>query len=316
LDALVLIGSHEAAEALASGTRSPFQEDTHGVAEALAALGDAALDTLRRLTRSSWWEERRAAAIALVHWRGCRQTAVDMALPMTVDTEYRVAEAAREALLRHGLQPGADSVAETLRRVTPITLASIEPWLGLDAAGRFEDPTAGAAFDAHLKGLASDDLTHRLPLAGRLRRHGLRPWMTELASGAATSHVGLRLAATATLRALDNDDCSLCNGRRTSPCVGCNGDGETRCEVCLGEATTRTPCPEHKCTARERTRGIRSPTCKTCRGRGVVVHPCGCANGFVPCVVCHGGGRALCLGCNGSGKQGGPQEAPGPDDGE
>ena len=64
--------------------------------------------------------EGRDAAVALVHWRGRGQDAVDLALPMAVDCEYRVAEAAREALVRHGLQPSEGGVATgkyTLRQI-------------------------------------------------------------------------------------------------------------------------------------------------------------------------------------------------------
>jgi HEAT repeat protein len=302
LDALVRIGTQAAAEALATGARSPFQEDAHGVAEGLAAIGAPALDTVRQLAKSEWWEERRAAAVALLRWRGQPQEAVDIILPLTVDSEYRVAETARKTLLVQGLQPSRDVMHKTLQLAHPITLSGIEPWLGLDVAYRFEDPTAASTFDAALQATSNESLVHRIDLAGRLRRHGLRPWLTQLASGAGTAHVGLRLAATQAIRLLDRNDCRLCDGRGSTPCVACTGDGETRCDGCSGEGTMRTECPEPLCTARERTREIHSATCKTCRGRGTVVRACNCVNGFVPCVVCHGGGRALCLGCGGNGK--------------
>ena len=304
LDGLVRIGTKEAAEALSAGARSPFQEDAHGIAEALAAIGAPALPTVQRLANSEWWEERRAATIALLRWQGAPQAAVDIVFPLTVDPEYRVAETARKALLRQGLQPSRDMMHRTLERAHPITLEGVEPWLGLDVAYRFDEDTAGQAFDAALQGSSNDSLAHRVVLAGHLRRHTLRPWLTQLASGQATTHVGLRLAASNAMRALDNRDCQLCDGRGSTPCVACAGDGETRCDGCQGEGTTKTACPEPSCTARERTRGIRSATCKVCRGRGTVVRPCNCVNGFVPCVVCHGGGRSLCLGCSGNGKLG------------
>ena len=302
LDGLVRIGTPEAAQALSEGARSPFQEDAHGVAEALAAIGAAALPTVRRLAESEWWEERRAATIALLRWRGAPQDAVDIALPLAVDPEYRVAETARKALLLQGLQPSRGVVHDTLQRTHIITLSGIEPWLGLDVAHRFEDDNAGQAFDAALQASPNESLVHRVCLAGHLKRHDLRPWLTQLASGQTTGHVGLRLAATEAMRLLEAESCHLCEGRGSTPCVACAGDGETRCSACSGEGTMKIDCPEPTCTARERTRGIHSATCKVCRGRGTVVRACDCVNGFVPCVVCHGGGRSLCLGCNGSGK--------------
>ncbi|MGB0589416.1 MAG: HEAT repeat domain-containing protein [Myxococcota bacterium] len=302
LDALVHIGTREAAEALATGAQSPFQEDAHGVAEGLAAIGAPALDTVRRLAQSEWWEERRAAAVALLRWRGQPQEAVDIILPLTVDCEYRVAETARKTLLVQGLQPSRDVMHQTLQQAHPITLSGIEPWLGLDVAYRFEDSAAASTFDAALQATSNESLVHRIDLAGRLRRYPLRPWLTQLASGAGTTHVGLRLAATQAVRLLDRHECRLCDGRGSTPCVACAGDGESRCLECDGEGTMGTPCPEPTCTANERMRAIHSVTCKTCRGRGTVVRACDCVNGFVPCVVCHGGGRSLCLGCNGNGK--------------
>lgn len=302
IDALVAVGTREAALALADGAASPFQEDGEAIARGLAAMGRAALPALTRLAASEWWEERRAAALALRDWRRERQEAVDLALPLAVDPEYRVAEAARMALDRHGLAPRPDALRRTLVGSTELTLTGLEPWLRLDPRDGLHDESAREVVCELLRGLSPDALPHRLGLASSLRLDELRPWLATLAGDAPQGHVGVRLTAARVLRALDDSTCRMCRGRGTVGCVGCEGDGEQACADCAGRGSVRRGCPDPECDAGATMRRLDRPPCKTCRGRGVITETCGCGSGRVPCHLCHGTGRTVCLVCGGIGE--------------
>ncbi|MGM0575621.1 MAG: HEAT repeat domain-containing protein [Myxococcota bacterium] len=305
---LVRIGTPAAAARLMVGTHSPFQEDADAVAGGLAAIGRPALSAIADLASSPWWEERRVAALALLDWRRDRQDAVDRALPLAVDPEYRVAEVAREALRRHGLQPRPEVIRETLRRAGALTLPGLEPWLGLDPHGRLADPQARAVVRETLRGLDDDALVHRVGIVAELDMQEMAGELEAAARGDSTRHVGLRLAAARTLRALRDPACRLCAGRGVVRCEACEGMGEQTCQRCGGRGSLKSPCPEPDCTARQTTRSIGSRACKTCRGRGYVAETCECASGRVTCWLCRGAGRTPCLLCGGEGEA--PSRAP------
>ncbi len=302
VEALVRIGSRDAALALARGAESPFQEDADAVASGLAAIGRPAVSALVAMSASAWWESRRVAALALHDWRDDLQEAADLALPLALDPEYRVAEVARNALARHGLRPRAAAIRGALPLGQTLTVPGVEAWLGTDAHGRLRDPVAVDVLRAELTQSSPDHLTGRIGVVAALRVRALRELVDRAAEGVGHDHIGLRLAAAETLRQLDDRACLLCAGRGAVRCAACGGDGELECEVCGGDGALERPCPEADCNARALTRAIDSRACKTCRGRGVISERCDCDSGHVPCRLCHGAGRTPCLLCGGTGE--------------
>ncbi|MEZ4264888.1 MAG: HEAT repeat domain-containing protein [Myxococcota bacterium] len=302
VESLVRIGTRDAALGLARGAESPFQEDADAVAQGLAAIGRAAVPALVAMSASSWWEARRVAALALHDWRDDLQEAADLALPLALDPEYRVAEVARNALARHGLRPRAAAIRHALSVAQTLTVPGVEVWLGTDAHGRLRDPAAVAVLREQLDGSSPDDAIGRIGVIAALRVRALRQLVDRAAEGVGHDHIGLRLAAADALRQLDDRSCRLCAGRGAVRCAACEGDGDLECPSCDGEGAFERPCPEEDCNARDQTRAIGSRACKTCRGRGVVSEPCECADGRVPCRLCHSAGRTPCLLCAGTGE--------------
>lgn len=300
--ALLRIGTPEAAHALASGARSPFLEDAEVAARALACLGATAHDTIQRLAHSAWWEERRAAALALLYHRQDRQFCVDHSLPLAVDLEYRVAEIARRALNVHGGRASESAIIATLKRAHPITIKGLEPWLDVSIDGHLRSETIGEALDEHFKALPPDEASQVLPLAGTFRRSSLAPFLNALATGETTEHEGMRHAAFEATRHLDATACRICEGSGITLCPNCLGKGEFPCTTCNGEGSLVRPCPEPDCNASEGARQIHAPVCKTCRGKGSITAPCTCLGGLLPCTMCHGSGMLLCHACDGIGE--------------
>lgn len=314
LQALAWIGTPEAARELAHGFESPFQEDRDLVARALGTFGSRAAEVIDRLMSDAWWESRQGAALALGQWRGDVQGAVDRLMALAVDPEYRVAQAAREGLAAHGLLPTTAAVCEALARAQLLTLEGLEPWLGLHRVAA-APPEIAARLDAMIEELPPDALPQRLGLIATFRAEHLALWLEDVALGRGEGargavlarHVGVRLAAADTLRALARAVCAVCQGERTVRCPGCNGAGDVPCERCQGRGTVMVRCPDPGCTAHGTLRRIDSRRCPTCRGRGEVPAPCVCegGRGRVPCALCHGGGRLGCSACDGTGHAGG-----------
>jgi HEAT repeat protein len=302
VESLVRIGTRDAALGLARGAESPFQEDADAVAHGLAAIGRPAVTALVEMSASPWWESRRVAAVALHDWRDDLQEAADLALPLALDAEYRVAEVARNALARHGLRPRAAAIRGALPLAQTLTVPGVEAWLGTDAHGRLRDPKAVEVLRAQITGSTPDQVTGRIGVVAALRVRALREVVDRAAEGVGHDHIGLRIAAADALRQLEDRGCRLCTGRGAVRCAACEGDGDLQCPICSGDGALERPCPEKDCNARAMTRAIGSRACKTCRGRGVVSEPCECQSGRVPCRLCHSAGRTPCLLCGGTGE--------------
>lgn len=314
LSSLALIGTAEAADAIATGMVSPFQEDRDLVARALGRVGPPALPVLERLIAESWWESRQGAALALMQWKSEVQTAVDRLIVLAVDAEYRVAQTAREALQVHGLLPTTAAVVRAIERAQSLTIEGLEPWLGLHRTPTAE-PEVAHALDVMIEKTPADELPQRLGLIAIFRAEHLALWLEQVALGVPPDgatheskephrHLGCRLAAADALRALSRRACSVCQGERTVRCPGCAGAGDVPCPTCSGKGLVMVPCPDPGCTAHGTLRRIDSPRCPTCRGRGEIQVACGCegGRGRTPCALCVSSGRLVCQACEGSGE--------------
>ncbi len=301
LEALVRVGTPAAAEAVAGGFASAFQEDREAAAAALATMGPVALDVLTRLVHDRWWERRQGAAMTLARWRSARQIAADLLIELAVDSEYRVNQPAREGLDNHGLVPSVDAVRRALVRAQLSTADGLERWLTQGAHALLSKPEGARWFRELLEQLPPDSLPHRLGLVPLLGAGALSEWLEDLALGRATRHVGVRLAAAEALRGLNHGSCRVCYGEGAVRCPECDGEGDRACPICGGDGEVLVACPEPDCTARQTTRRIDSRRCPACRGRGQVVRACSCASavGRVACDLCDGSGRIRCLSCNG-----------------
>jgi len=297
LDSLAVIASGRAAQTAARGARSPFREDRLPVAETLAAIGEAALPTVDRLSASPWWEERQVAALALGQWRGPRDVAADRLILLAVDPEMRVSMAATEGLRTHGVPPSPAAARRAIAAAHPDVLAPLVGWLGLGPRHAL-DPAGAEELRAALEGLPPDALALRLGVVAVVRAESLAPWVASLLGHA---HAGVRLAAQETTRALANLACHVCGGHGSVRCPACRGSGEQTCARCGGGGLQRTPCPDPDCNASATTRSIHSRACVTCRGRGWVHVACTCGNGAVRCDRCRGAGRFRCPLCDGTG---------------
>lgn len=317
LTSLALIGTEQAAEAIATGLVSPFQEDRDLVARALGKVGPAALPVLDRLIGEPWWECRQGAATALAQWRTEVQTAVDRLIVLAVDAEYRVAQSAREALSLHGLLPTTGAVVRAIEHAQTLTVEGLEPWLGLHRTPS-AIPEIAHALDVMIERTPADALPQRLGLIALFRAEHLALWLEQVALGVAPTppasseptvetsaaphrHLGCRLAAADALRALSRRVCTVCQGERTVRCPGCAGAGDTPCPACGGKGQVMVKCPDPGCTAHGTLRRIDSPRCPTCRGRGEVQVACSCERGRTPCGLCEAMGRLTCAACEGTG---------------
>jgi len=308
LQSLAWIGSPAAAEEIARGLQSPFQEDRDLVARALGTFGPRAAQVIGELMADSWWESRQGAALALGHWRSDVQGAVDRLVSLAVDPEYRVAQAAREGLTAHGLLPTTAALCEAIGRAQTLTLEGLEPWLGLHRSPT-APPDIADRLDALIEDMPPDALPQRLGLIATFRAEHLALWLEGVALGHGDSdaavyrHVGARLAAAEALRTLLRCACPVCIGEGTLRCPGCNGAGDVPCGACQGRGTVMVSCPDPGCTAHGTLRRIDSRRCPTCRGRGEVPAPCACegGRGRVPCSLCKSGGRLSCGACDGTG---------------
>ncbi|MCA9518920.1 MAG: HEAT repeat domain-containing protein, partial [Myxococcales bacterium] len=302
ISGLVQIGTPAAAEALARGLESPFQEDRELAAAALAALGDAALPVVDRLASDPWWEGRQGAALALRGWRGDRQLAADGLVRLAVDAEYRVFQPAREGLTVHGLSPSRAAARRAVEVAQTLTVEGVEAWLGATRAAD-TDPELAVTLDVMVERTALDQLPQRLGLLAVFRAEHLALWLEDAATGRLTPHVGVRLAAAEALRMLLRRQCLVCHGEGAVRCPECGGSGDRPCAICHGQMVVPVPCPEPDCTARQTTRRIDSRRCATCRGRGTVLTQCVCAaaTGRVACELCEQRGRIACAACGGTG---------------
>ncbi|MFT7580570.1 MAG: HEAT repeat protein [Myxococcota bacterium] len=289
-----------AAKVLAAGFSSPFQEDREFVARALSAVGDVGLEVVDRLMSDPWWENRQGAALTLSNWRGDLRVAANRLIVLAVDPEFRVCQPAREGLARHGVLPGADAVIVALEGAQAAMLEGLEPWLAQALAEPYRTTLAARLQEVFLH-LNPNRLPQRLGIVAILKADPMRGWLEDLADR--SSHMGIRLAAAETLRALARGACHACRGERSVGCPECQGVGETECEQCDGRGAWWGPCPDTDCTAQQVTRRIDSRRCGTCGGRGRVLVPCICGSekGRVTCRHCHGQGRVACIVCEGSG---------------
>lgn len=304
LQALAWIGTEAAAEGASQGLASPFQEDRDLVARALATFGKVALPLLERLARDPWWEVRQGAAQTYALWVCDVGTAVDRLLALAVDSEYRVAHAAREGLAKHGLLPSREAVCEAIGGAQTLTIEGLEPWLGLSRADAAVPEVAGR-FEHVIEETPPDHLPQRLGLIATMRVEHLALWLEEAALGLSTRHIGVRLAAADALRALIRRACPVCRGERSVRCPGCDGSGDRPCPRCEGSGAVLTRCPEPECTALQAPRRIDSRRCPTCRGRGEIATTCACQvagpKGRVPCDLCGARGRLPCVACDATG---------------
>jgi len=318
LQSLAWIGSPAAAEEVARGLQSAFQEDRDLVARTLGTFGPRGAGVIGELMVESWWESRQGAALALGHWRVDLQGAVDRLISLAVDPEYRVAQAARDGLTTHGLLPTTAALCEAIGRAQTLTMEGLEPWLGLHRSPT-APPEIADRLDALIEDLPADALPQRLGLIAIFRVEHLALWLEEVALGRGDSevaqgmakldrapvyrHVGARLAAADALRALLRCACPVCLGEGTVRCPGCNGAGDVACSACQGRGIVMVTCPDPGCTAHGTLRRIDSRRCPTCRGRGEVPAPCACegGRGRVPCGLCKSGGRLACSACDGTG---------------
>jgi len=302
LEALSRVGTPRAAQAVAEGFASPFQEDREIVALVLASFGDVALPVLRALIDDAWWEGRQGAAMTLRGWHGDRQTAADLLVVLAVDAEYRVSQPAREGLERHGVLPHKEGIRAAVERAQSLTIEGLETWLGMAWVGA-PDPDMASCIDRLMEHVTEDELPFRLGLVSLFRVEHLALWLEDAAMGRTTDHVSVRLAAAEALRALILRQCPICRGEGAVRCPECSGSGERPCGTCGGQMLVTVPCTEIECTARQTTRRIDSRRCPTCRGRGAVLQACDCAeaSGRVACALCEGRGRIQCVTCAGSG---------------
>jgi HEAT repeat protein len=297
LAALVVVGTQEAAACAGEVARSPFHDDAEAASAALAAMGESALEALADLATSPWWEARRLAALTYREWRGDASLAVDRVLVLAVDPEYRVAEAALEALRRHGRRPSREAILEILPGLQALTVFSILQWLPVDATGRLVDAQMREAVQGHVKALDDHRLPHALGVLSALKIHESIPWLDSLVGPGGTAHAGVRSSANTALAALLDSTCRGCHGKASLACVRCRGLGEEGCAICAGRGAVRQACPEVDCTATAPARAIGSPPCKTCRGRGFFIDPCSCGGGTVRCGLCQGTGSLYCPVC-------------------
>ncbi len=320
LEALSLWGTPLAAEVVARGLESPFQEDRDLVAKTLGTFGPRALPVLDRLMEEAWWEARQGAAAAFSRWREQIDVAVDRLIVLAVDPEHRVAQVARDGLLAHGLLPTIPAICKALGRAQAFSIEGLEPWLGLHQSPTAH-PEIAHALDHLVEETPVDMLAQRLQLIALFRAHHLALWLEQTALGWNTpegeeagraeprippKRVEVRIAAAEALRGLIRGVCTVCQGERKVRCPECAGAGRTMCPVCAGRGLTAAPCTEPGCTAHGNLRVLGAPRCGTCRGRGEVAVACSCENasGKVPCALCHAEGRLTCAGCGGAGVYG------------
>ena len=302
LAALVKVGTPEAADRISGVVESPFHDDAEAASHALAAVGENALGVMERLAESPWWEARRLTALALREWRGDRNLAVDLALPLAVDPEYRVAEAALEALRRHGRAPSQEALLAIVPRLQALTVYSVMPWLPVDGAGMLTCDKMRALLCEHVDTLKTEELPYFLGVLGVLKVHEAAPILERYVETDAAVHAGVRACATEALRELRDTSCKACDGEGAISCARCQGLGEERCDKCGGRGAIRQPCSAPECSAQAPARAIGSAPCKTCRGRGFVIYPCSCGGGTVRCTLCQGTGNLSCPTCEGTGE--------------
>ncbi len=321
LESLAWWGTPEAAAVVARGFESPFQEDRELVGKTLGTFGPRALEAIDRLLDEPWWEARHGAALALSRWRESIDVAVDRLIVLAVDPEHRVAQAARDGLLSHGLLPTIPAICRALGRAQAFSIEGLEPWLGLHQSPT-APPEIAHALDHLVEDTPVDMLAQRLQLISLFRAHHLALWLEQTALGRTQSEadekgqaeprfppgrrVEVRIAAAEALRALLRGVCTVCQGEGKVRCPECGGAGRTTCSSCGGRGLIAAPCPEVECTAKGNLRVLGAPRCGTCRGRGEIAVACACesASGKVPCVLCHAEGLLTCAGCGGTGVNG------------
>jgi HEAT repeat protein len=287
-------------DAFALALTSPFPDDREQAAAAAGTLGPALLDVLRNWMAEPWWEMRHAAAMALAAWSEAVDVAADHLLVLACDSEFKVAEAARDALDRIGRLPSVAARCVAVQSATAPSLVGLEPWFGVTDDGA-APPDLAHTIDALIDATPDDKLPQRVGLIAILSVEHLAGWLEDSALGRTTHHIGVRLAASAALRRLIRQECQVCGDARTLQCPACDGAGELPCQSCDGTGRASTPCPDPDCSASQATRRIDSPRCPTCHGRRAVSVVCACQSskrpGRQPCPLCLGERRIRCLAC-------------------
>lgn len=100
-------------------------------------------------------------------------------------------------------------------------------------------------------------------------------------------------------------NCPFCAGKKVLPCPRCQKKGKIQkdCDACLGLGGFPSPRadPTHPCPACD---GSKLMPCFACFGEGKIPKPCKACKGYgvVRCERCIGG-RIVCEGCGGAGRQ-------------
>jgi HEAT repeat protein len=309
LQALAWLGLGRAAAGLDAGAvaagfeaafRSPFPDDRDQAAAAAGTLGAALLPAVERWASDPWWETRQAAARTLGAWTRDLDRASDVLLRLAVDSEYKVAETAREALSRHGVLPSVAGRIAALEVATTASLEGLTPWFG-SRADAVTHPDVAAALDQLVERSRPDSLPQRVGLIPLLGVEHLASWLEDAALGRSTTHIGIRVAASAALRGLVRPACSVCGGSARLACPACESSGAVTCARCGGTGEARVPCPAVDCSATHVTRRIDTPRCAVCHGRGSVKARCHCQDSPTPgravCALCGGEGTIACGAC-------------------
>jgi HEAT repeat protein len=283
LSSLVLHGTVAAAQAIAAGLHSPFQEDRDVVARALGRMGPVALPVIERLMADTWWESRHGAALALSHWRVSTQVAVDHLVVLAVDAEYRVAQTARDGLAIHGLLPTTGAVVAAVEQAQTLTVEGLEPWLGLHRSPTAE-PEVAHALDLLIEALPSDLLPQRLGLISVFRAEHLALWLEQVALGVVPDGDPAQPAGPA------SPIVTTAAGTAPAPVAPHHAP--------LVSVSALTPVPPHRhlgvrLAAADALRALTRRACTVCAGERTVRCP-GCAGaGDVPCPDCAGKGTVM-----------------------
>ncbi len=286
LSSLVLHGTVAAAEAIAAGLHSPFQEDRDVVARALGRMGPVGLPVIERLMADAWWESRHGAALALSYWRVSTQVAVDHLVVLAVDAEYRVAQTARDGLAMHGLLPTTSAVVAAVEQAQTLTVEGLEPWLGLHRSPTAE-PEIAHALDLLIEALPSDLLPQRLGLISVFRAEHLALWLEQVALGVVPGGDAATPAGNVTPLP------PVPAATATSPTTQAPGTPAP-----LVTVSASSPVPPHRhlgvrLAAADALRALTRRACTVCAGERTVRCP-GCAGaGDVPCPECAGKGTVM-----------------------
>jgi HEAT repeat protein len=280
--------------------RSPFPDDRDQAAQAAATLGPILLPVISRWSADPWWETRQAAARTLGGWLRDVDLASDVLLTLAADSEFKVAEVAREALMRHGVLPSVAGRVGALEVATTASLEGLTPWFS-SRADEITHPDVAAALDRLVDRCRTDSLPQRIGLIPLLGVQHLASWLEDAALGRTTHHIGVRVAAADALRTLVRPSCTVCSGNARLACPACGSAGVVACVECDGDGMARTPCPAADCSAAHQTRRIDTPRCPVCLGRGTIRQRCVCQSGPTPgrspCALCGGEGAIPCGAC-------------------